>query len=220
MATTTSTGWKRTSTDWSVTDRLTPNLLLQAYARGLFPMAESNDNPELFWVDPDVRGVIPLTGFHLPRRLRRTVRQDRYRVTINRAFDQVIRACAETDFKRGRFDSWINAEVVRAYSEMHRLGFAHSVECWQDDQLAGGLYGLALRGAFFGESMFSRATDASKVALVHLVARLRESGFLLLDSQFVNDHLKQFGVLSVPRDDFQPMLAEALARSMSALAER
>jgi len=194
-----------------VTDRLTPNLLLQAYARGLFPMAESNDNPELFWVDPDVRGVIPLTGFHLPRRLRRTVRQDRYRVTINRAFDQVIRACAETDFKRGRFDSWINAEVVRAYSEMHRLGFAHSVECWQDDQLAGGLYGLALRGAFFGESMFSRATDASKVALVHLVARLRESGFLLLDSQFVNDHLKQFGVLSVPRDDFQPMLAEALA---------
>jgi leucyl/phenylalanyl-tRNA--protein transferase len=194
-----------------VTDRLTPNLLVQAYARGLFPMAESRESGEIYWVDPELRGVIPLHGFHLPRRLKRTVRQDRFRVTVDQAFADVIDACSQLDFARGRFDSWINDEIVQAYRELHRLGLAHSVECWDGERLAGGLYGVSLRAAFFGESMFSRETDASKVALVHLVARLRRGGYLLLDSQFVNDHLKQFGVDEVPKARFQVLLRDALS---------
>lgn len=192
-------------------DRLTPNLLVQAYSRGLFPMAETRDDPQLFWVDPDERGVLPLDGFHVPKRLRRTVRHDRFTVTADVAFDRVMQHCAELDYKRGRFDTWINSEILRAYGELFRLGLAHSIECWDDGKLVGGLYGVALRAAFFGESMFSLATDASKVALVHLVARLRAGGFRLLDSQFVNDHLKQFGVLAVPRAEFMTMLDDALS---------
>ncbi|WP_206419765.1 leucyl/phenylalanyl-tRNA--protein transferase [Minwuia thermotolerans] len=192
-------------------DRLTPNLLVQAYSRGLFPMAETRDDSQLFWVDPDERGVLPLEGFHVPKRLRKTVRQDRFKVTADVAFDEVIRHCGELNFTRGRFDSWINSEIVRAYGELFRLGLAHSVECWSEGRLVGGLYGVALRAAFFGESMFSIETDASKVALVHLVARLRAGGYRLLDSQFVNDHLKQFGVEAVPRHAFMVRLNEALA---------
>ncbi|ANK81500.1 MAG: leucyl/phenylalanyl-tRNA--protein transferase [Rhizobiales bacterium NRL2] len=207
----TSTGWNRTSTDWSVADRLTPNLLVQAYSRGLFPMAETRDDSQLFWVDPDERGVLPLEGFHVPKRLRKTVRQDRFKVTADVAFDEVIRQCGELNYTRGRFDSWINSEIVRAYGELFRLGLAHSVECWSEGRLVGGLYGVAIRAAFFGESMFSIETDASKVALVHLVARLRAGGYRLLDSQFVNDHLKQFGVEAVPRHAFMVRLNEALA---------
>jgi leucyl/phenylalanyl-tRNA--protein transferase len=193
-----------------VSDRLSPGLLVQAYSRGLFPMAESRDDPQLFWVDPEERGVLPIEGFHVPRRLRRTVRQDRFRVTHDLAFDQVIRACSELDHRRGRFDSWINLEIVRAYGELFRLGHAHSIECWQDGQIVGGLYGVSLGGAFFGESMFSLATDASKVALVHLVARLRAGGYTLLDSQFVNDHLKQFHIESVPKPEYLARLQAAL----------
>jgi leucyl/phenylalanyl-tRNA--protein transferase len=194
-----------------VADRLTPNLLVQAYSRGLFPMAETRDDSQLFWVDPDERGVLPLEGFHVPKRLRKTVRQDRFKVTADVAFDEVIRQCGELNYTRGRFDSWINSEIVRAYGELFRLGLAHSVECWSEGRLVGGLYGVAIRAAFFGESMFSIETDASKVALVHLVARLRAGGYRLLDSQFVNDHLKQFGVEAVPRHAFMVRLNEALA---------
>lgn len=193
-------------------DRLTPNLLVQAYSRGLFPMAESRDDPRLFWVDPEERGVLPIEGFHIPKRLRRTVRQDRFAVTADVAFHDVISACSELDHRRGRFDSWINREIIRAYTELFRLGLAHSVECWQDGTLVGGLYGVSIRAAFFGESMFSRATDASKVALVHLIARLRAGGYRLLDSQFVNDHLKQFHIESVPKNEYLQRLNAALAK--------
>ncbi|WP_416896928.1 MAG: leucyl/phenylalanyl-tRNA--protein transferase [Minwuia sp.] len=193
-----------------MTEALSSNLLIQAYARGLFPMAESRESGEIFWVDPETRGVMPLDGFHVPKRLRKTIRQNPFRITADRAFDDVIQACSEINFARGRFDSWINAEIVRAYSELHRIGIAHSVECWRGDELVGGIYGVALRAAFFGESMFSRATDASKIALVHMVARLKFGGYRLFDSQFVNDHLKQFNVLSVPKADFHHMLGDAL----------
>lgn len=193
-----------------MSDRLSPSLLVQAYSRGLFPMAESRDDPRLFWVDPEERGVLPIDGFHVPKRLRRTVRQDRFRVTHDLAFEQVIQACSELDQRRGRFDTWINIEIVRAYVQLFQLGHAHSIECWQDGRIVGGLYGVSIGAAFFGESMFSAATDASKVALVHLVARLRAGGYRLLDSQFVNDHLKQFHIRCVPKDDYLKELAQAL----------
>jgi leucyl/phenylalanyl-tRNA---protein transferase len=193
-----------------VSDRLSPGLLVQAYSRGLFPMAESRDDSQLFWVDPEERGVLPIEGFHVPKRLRRTVRQDRFRITHDLAFEQVITACSELDHRRGRFDSWINVEIVRAYAELFRLGHAHSIECWQEGKIVGGLYGVSIGAAFFGESMFSAATDASKVALVHLVARLRAGGYILLDSQFVNDHLKQFHIESVPKPEYLKRLQAAL----------
>ncbi|WP_281016734.1 MULTISPECIES: leucyl/phenylalanyl-tRNA--protein transferase [unclassified Minwuia] len=193
-----------------MSDRLSPGLLVQAYSRGLFPMAESRDDSQLFWVDPEERGVLPIEGFHVPKRLRRTVRQDRFRITHDLAFEQVITACSELDHRRGRFDSWINVEIVRAYAELFRLGHAHSIECWQEGKIVGGLYGVSIGAAFFGESMFSAATDASKVALVHLVARLRAGGYILLDSQFVNDHLKQFHIESVPKPEYLKRLQAAL----------
>lgn len=194
-----------------MTDGLTSNLLVQAYARGLFPMAESRDSGEIYWVDPEQRGVLPLNGFHVPRRLKRFVRQDPFRITVDTAFERVINACGAVDYGRGRFDSWINPEIVRAYVQLHRLGLAHSVECWLEDRLAGGIYGVSLKGAFFGESMFSRETGGSKVALVHMVAMLKAAGYRLFDSQFVNDHLTQFGVQAVPKAAFHDMLADALA---------
>lgn len=194
-----------------MTDNLTPNLLVQAYARGLFPMAESRESREIYWVDPEERGVIPLNGFHASRRLRRFIRQNPFEIAIDRDFAGVIRACGRIDYNRGRFDTWINDEIVRAYVEMHRLGLAHSVECWLDGELCGGIYGVALKGVFFGESMFSAETGGSKVALTHLVALLKSAGYRLFDSQFVNDHLKQFGVLAVPKAEFHQMLAEALS---------
>lgn len=188
--------------------RLTPDVLLQAYAAGIFPMAESADDPELFWVDPERRGILPLDGFHLPRRLRRVVRQGRFEVRSDHDFVGTMAGCAEATETRP--NTWINSEIVRLYTALHRRGFAHSVECWRDGALVGGLYGVSLGGAFFGESMFSRVADASKVALVHLVALLRQGGFRLLDLQFVTPHLAQFGAIEIPRTQYRRLLADAL----------
>ncbi len=185
---------------------LTPQLLLQAYAEGLFPMAESAASDELYWFDPDRRGILPLDGFHVPRRLRRTLRQGVFEVRTNSAFDRVIAACATV-----RPSTWINGDIVRSYCDLHKYGYAHSVEAWLGNRLVGGLYGVALGGAFFGESMFSRVTDASKVALVHLVARLISAGFTLLDTQFVTEHLTQFGAIEIPRTEYRKRLTAALA---------
>ena len=188
--------------------RITPDLLLRAYASGLFPMADSADDPDLFWVEPELRGVLPLDAFHIPKRLARTVRQAPFEIRFNTAFDEVVSACAES--VENRPSTWINSTITELYGALHRLNHAHSVEAWRDGELVGGLYGVSLRRAFFGESMFSRATDASKVCLVHLVNRLRERGFVLLDTQFTTEHLKRFGAIDVPREDYAEMLAEAL----------
>ena len=188
--------------------RITPDLLLRAYASGLFPMADSADDPDLFWVEPELRGVLPLDAFHIPKRLARTVRQAPFEIRFNTAFDEVVSACAES--VENRPSTWINSTITELYGALHRLNHAHSVEAWRDGELVGGLYGVSLRRAFFGESMFSRATDASKICLVHLVNRLRERGFVLLDTQFTTEHLKRFGAIDVPREDYAEMLAEAL----------
>jgi len=187
---------------------LTPELLLRAYAAGIFPMAEAADDPDVFWVDPEQRGILPLDGFHLPRRLARTLRRDIFDVRCDGAFEAVVRGCAESTADRPK--TWINEEIVRLYAALHRLGFAHSVETWRDGELVGGLYGVALGAAFFGESMYSRVTDASKVALAQLVARLRLGGFRLLDTQFVTEHLQQFGALEISRAQYQRRLTAAL----------
>jgi leucyl/phenylalanyl-tRNA--protein transferase len=188
--------------------RLTPELLLAAYRSGIFPMAESADDPELFWVDPTRRGILPLDAFHVPRRLRRTVRQGHFELRVDGDFSGTLAACAEATDKRP--NTWINAEVVRLYTALHALDAAHSVECWRHGALVGGLYGVSIGGAFFGESMFSRVADASKVALVHLVALMRLGGYRLLDLQFVTPHLAQFGAVEVPRAQYRRLLAEAL----------
>jgi leucyl/phenylalanyl-tRNA--protein transferase len=187
---------------------VTPELVLRAYRAGLFPMAETRRGNRLYWLDPEQRGVLPLDRFHLPRRLLRTVRSDLYTVTSDRSFPAVIAACASS--APGREDTWINPDIERLFSALHDLGHAHSVECRQDGVLVGGLYGVSLGGAFFGESMFSRARDASKVALAHLVARLRAGGYRLLDTQFTTSHLAQFGTEEVPRDDYKRRLAAAV----------
>ena len=187
---------------------LTPAILLRAYAEGIFPMAERRGDPELFWVSPEMRGIIPLDAFHVPKRLARTVKRDRFAVTADMAFADVMRACAEPTPDRP--ESWINDEIVRLYTALHAAGHAHSIECWRDGRLVGGLYGVKLGAAFFGESMFTRVTDASKVALVHLAARLYHGGFTLLDTQFITKHLQQFGAVEVPRPRYQALLAAAL----------
>ncbi len=189
--------------------RLTPEMLLRAYAEGLFPMAERRDDPELYWVSPEQRGIIPLDAFHVPRRLARTVRADRFAVTGDLAFVEVMHACAAP--APGREQSWINAEILRLYTALHASNRAHSIECWRDGKLVGGLYGVALGGAFFGESMFSRETDASKVALVHLVGRLIAGGFTLLDTQFLTAHLARFGTIEIPRAEYLARLRRAIA---------
>jgi leucyl/phenylalanyl-tRNA--protein transferase len=189
---------------------LSPEILLRAYAVGLFPMAERHDDPTLYWIDPEKRGILPMDQFHVPKRLARTIRNCPYDVRCDTAFASVIRRCAEPGTGRG--ETWINDEIVRLYIDLHELGRAHSVECWQDGALVGGLYGVALGGAFFGESMFSRARDASKIALVHLVARLRKGGFTLLDTQFVTKHLSQFGAVEIHRSGYRQLLAQALDR--------
>lgn len=188
---------------------LTPEILLRAYSVGLFPMAESRDDPNLFWVDPEMRGILPLDEFHISRRLARTVRQDVYDVVVDRDFEAVIRACAEPG--KGRQSTWINDQIISLYTTLNRRGYAHSVESYKDDMLVGGLYGVSLGGAFFGESMFSIRSDASKVALAHLVARLKIGGYTLLDTQFVTDHLLQFGAAEIPRDEYRALLDVALA---------
>jgi leucyl/phenylalanyl-tRNA--protein transferase len=187
---------------------ITPDVLLKAYAVGMFPMAESADDPSLFWVEPEWRGVIPLNGFHLPRRLARTVRQDAFEVRIDTDFEAVIDGCAAPAV--GRRKTWINARIRRLYGELFRRGHCHTVEAWEDGRLVGGLYGVSLGAAFFGESMFSRRNDASKVALVHLVARLRAGGYRLLDTQFITEHLTQFGAEEIPREIYGVRLEDAL----------
>jgi leucyl/phenylalanyl-tRNA--protein transferase len=189
---------------------ITPELMLRAYRIGLFPMAESRDSTTLYWLDPEQRGVIPLRGFHLPRRLAKTLRRAPYRFTANRAFARVLSECAAP--RPGSYDSWINAEIAGLFAALHAEGHAHSIEAWEGERLVGGLYGIAIGGAFFGESMFSRADDASKLALVQLVARLRLGGFTLLDAQFTTEHLAQFGTEAVPRAEYKAMLAEAVER--------
>jgi len=171
-------------------------------------MAESADDPELFWVDPERRGILPLDGFHLPHRLRRVVRQGRFEIRVDSDFAGTLAGCAEATEKRS--NTWINGEIVRLYNALHAQDAAHSVECWQSGELVGGLYGVSIGGAFFGESMFSRVADASKVALVHLVALMRTGGYRLLDLQFVTPHLAQFGAVEVPRAHYRRLLAEAL----------
>src|SRR5712675_109667 len=193
----------------SASSEITPEVLLRAYACGIFPMAESADDPTLFWVEPEMRGVIPLDGFRIASRLARTVRSDAFTVTVNTAFKAVIAGCAAP--QPGRDDTWINKRIRELYVGLHALGHCHSVEVWQNDDLVGGLYGVSLGRAFFGESMFHHARDASKVALVHLVARLIAGGFRLLDTQFVTDHLKTFGAVELPRKQYHKLLAEALA---------
>lgn len=185
-------------------------MLLRAYAIGVFPMAEDRDDPDLFWIDPRMRGIIPLDQFHVPRRLRRTIRAQRYEIRYDTAFEAVMEACAEPTDQRPR--TWINDKILNLYGALHRMRHAHSVEVWRGGQLVGGLYGVSLGGAFFGESMFSRERDVSKIALVYLVARLSRAGFSLLDSQFVTRHLERFGAIEVPRAEYRAMLAEAIER--------
>jgi leucyl/phenylalanyl-tRNA---protein transferase len=184
-----------------------PDELLNCYATGVFPMGEGRDDPRIFLVEPEQRGVIPLDRFHVPSRLKRTVRADPFEVRVDTAFDAVLDACAASG--PGREDSWINAPIRRLYQALNARGHAHAVECWRDETLVGGLYGVTLGGAFFGESMFSRERDASKVALVHLVARLKRGGWRLLDAQFLTDHLSQFGAVETPQAAYLKMLAAA-----------
>lgn len=187
---------------------LPPDLLLEAYRHGHFPMAETREDPELFWLDPPRRGIIPLDDFHVPRRLARAMRKSEFRVSVDRAFAAVIAACAAETADRP--NTWINSLIEESYVELHQLGHAHSVEVWAGEDLVGGLYGVAVGAAFFGESMFSRRTDASKMALVHLVCRLRIGGFTLLDTQFITEHLKQFGAFEIPRATYRRRLAAAV----------
>ena len=187
---------------------ITPALLLHAYSVGVFPMAERRDSPDLQWFDPPERGILPLETFHLPRRLRRVVLSDRFAVTTDTDFAAVIQACAAP--RADSVDTWISPRIVGLYTALHHAGHAHSVECRQDGALVGGLYGVAIGAAFFGESMFSLQTDASKVALAHLVARLRLGGYRLLDTQFVTDHLSQFGATEIPRARYRKLLEAAI----------
>ncbi len=188
---------------------ITPDVLLKAYSCGIFPMAESADDPGLFWVEPETRGVLPLDGFHVPRRLARTIRQGVYTTKVDTAFEEVIALCAAD--APGRRETWINSRIAKLYTELYEMGYCHSVESWKDGELVGGLYGISLGAAFFGESMFSRARDASKVALVHLVDRLQVGKYLLLDTQFNTNHLSQFGAIDVPKSDYLARLDDALS---------
>ncbi|MBB1247899.1 leucyl/phenylalanyl-tRNA--protein transferase [Rhizobium sp. G21] len=192
----------------SHTAAITPEILLRAYAAGLFPMAESADDPDIFWVQPEMRGVIPLDGFHVSKSLAKTIRKRPFDIRFNTDFNQVIARCGEP--APDRPSTWINPLILMLYKELHKLGYAHSVEAWEGGELVGGLYGVSLGSAFFGESMFSRRTDASKICLVHLVERLRAKGFTLLDTQFTTEHLKSFGAIDVPKRDYEKLLDQAM----------
>jgi leucyl/phenylalanyl-tRNA--protein transferase len=189
---------------------ITPDLLLKAYRIGVFPMGERRDDPKLYWLEPRLRAVLPLDGFHLPRRLARTVRAGHFEVSADTAFLEVMHACAEP--RPGHPESWINEPILDLYARLHAGGHAHSIECHVDGRLVGGLYGVTVGAAFFGESMFSRERDASKVALVHLAARLVKGGFRLLDCQFMTEHLRSFGAIEIPRETFRELLADAVDR--------
>lgn len=183
---------------------ITVDMLLRAYSIGLFPMAEAADDPELFWVEPDLRGIIPLNDFHVSKSLAKAIRKKRFDIRFDTAFSAVMAGCAaETP---DRPNTWINETIRKLYTELHEIGHAHSVEAWEGDELVGGLYGVSLGAAFFGESMFSRRTNASKICLVRLVERLRDNGFVLLDTQFTTEHLKTFGAIDVPKDEYAKML--------------
>ncbi len=183
---------------------LTPEILLSAYSQGIFPMAHENEDGAIYWYDPDPRAILPLDGFHVPRSLARAMKKRPFEIRVDTAFTAVMHACAQ------REPTWISAEIIAAYTRLHKLGFAHSVESWVDGKLAGGLYGVALRGLFAGESMFSRETNASKIALVYLVRRLRERGYQLLDIQFMTAHLRQFGAVEIPSAVYKQRLEQAL----------
>ncbi|MEX1036833.1 MAG: leucyl/phenylalanyl-tRNA--protein transferase [Sneathiella sp.] len=187
---------------------ISADTILAAYRIGIFPMADNASDPELFWVDPDWRGVFPLDGFHVPKRLAKTIRKMPFEVVIDRDFRAVMRACAAP--RRDGGDTWINPTILECYDELHDMGYAHSVECWQEGELVGGLYGLAFDSIFCGESMFTRVTDASKIALVYLVARLIRGGFTLLDAQFLNPHLATFGAEEISRAEYQARLKRGL----------
>jgi leucyl/phenylalanyl-tRNA--protein transferase len=188
---------------------LEPAMVLGAYAVGVFPMADARDSTGVYWVEPRHRAILPLHGFHLSHSLRRTLRSERFRLTADAAFPAIIGMCAEAATDRP--ETWINRSIERVFLDLHQAGFAHSIECWDGDELVGGLYGLAIGRAFFGESMVSRATDASKAALAALVARLRYGGFTLLDCQFMTDHLASLGAVEIDRDDYMALLGDALA---------
>lgn len=190
------------------TTTLTPDMILGAYAHGIFPMAESADSPDLFWVDPELRGIIPLDGLHISKSLRKALNKKDYEVRLDYDFQTVIENCAAP--MRDREETWINPEIKSLYGELFQRGFCHTVEIWRDDQMIGGLYGLALGGAFFGESMFHRATNASKFALVELVNHLNAKGFTLLDTQFTTPHLETLGAIEITREQYQARLAQAL----------
>jgi len=192
------------------TPQITPGMLLRAYAIGIFPMAESRDDPDLYWIDPELRGILPLEKFHVPHSLWKTIRKGRFEVTCDRAFTAVVENCAAP--APGRRQTWINDTIFDLCRQLFVLGHAHSIETWLDGRLVGGLYGISLGGAFFGESMFSRETDASKIALVHLVARLKAGGYTLLDTQFVTQHLSRFGAVEIPREDYRKLLNEAITQ--------
>jgi leucyl/phenylalanyl-tRNA--protein transferase len=190
---------------------ITPQVLLKAYSCGIFPMAESADDPALYWIEPQQRGVLPLEGLHVPRRLLRTIRTTPFKIKIDNDYDRVIDGCAAP--RAGRMSTWINARIRNLYRELFQLGACHTVEVWSGDELVGGLYGVALKSAFFGESMFSTERDTSKIALVHLVARLKCGGFMLLDTQFVTEHQRQFGTIELDRATFQKELEKALEQN-------
>ncbi len=192
-----------------MTARLTPELLVRAYAAGVFPMAESASSREVFWVDPKRRGVFPLDTFHVSRSLAKVVRQAPFDVRVSHDFHATMQQCAAQTAARA--DTWINPDILSSYTMLHEAGFAHSVECWQDNEMVGGLYGVSLKGAFFGESMFSRMRDASKVALVHLIARLRVGGYQLLDTQFITEHLARLGAVEISHKAYHKQLKAALA---------
>ena len=189
---------------------ITVDILLRAYSAGLFPMADSADDPELFWVEPEIRGIIPLNDFHVSKSLAKAMRKKPFDIRFNTAFEAVMAGCAAE--APDRPSTWINATIRRLYTELHQIGHAHSVEAWEGGELVGGLYGVSLGAAFFGESMFSRRTNASKICLVHLVERLKASGFVLLDTQFTTEHLKTFGAIDVPKLEYAKMLDVAVNR--------
>ena len=193
---------------------ITPQVLLKAYAIGIFPMAESAEDPNLYWIEPEERGIIPLDSFHVPQRLRRTVASEKFAIRVDSDFAAVIDGCAAAVADRPK--TWISARIRRLYGDLFAMGACHTVETWRDGNLVGGLYGVSLGAAFFGESMFSRETDASKVALVHLVERLIAGGYRLLDAQFTTDHLKQFGAIDVDRRTYHEMLTEAISAPVDA----
>jgi len=189
-----------------MTTMLTPETLLRGYAAGIFPMSEGRDDPEVFWVDPRERGVMPLDGFHISRSLAKLIAKEPFQIRINTAFDAVVEGCADRD------ETWINGPIARLYSALHRAGYAHAIEVWEDQTLVGGVYGVTLGAAFFGESMFSRRTNASKIALTYLVHRLRAGGFTLFDTQFVTPHLTSLGAVEIPRAMYHARLEHALGK--------